>query len=300
MPYISGGTNQGNSGLAEVKDVYHSGNVYINGVPVALWQDGIASSTAAAISAFITGPQFSTDLAVQEETEGNTDEAAVDARTAELIANGTISQADIIAGSQAGANAANSDAAAGVVRSGTTATTVIADAVVDNTLLYDSPLTGIKYYVKTVTKQPGVVFPYDVATVAPQNGTTVDAVIQNLANLVKNCFDPIKNQYPDAFMTCSFRQKGVGSSTSQHPLGMACDIQYSQASKSEYFTRAQWIRDNVPYDQFLLEYKTTGTKNPWHHISFNSEGNRGQVCTFMNDKNCKGPGVIGLYDLSNI
>ena len=49
----------------------------------------------------------------------------------------------------------------------------------------------------------------------------------------------------------------------------------------------------------ILEYKTTGTGNPWIHISFNKAGNRAQVFTFMNDKNCKGPGVVGLYDLSN-
>jgi hypothetical protein len=38
MPYVAGGTSQGNSGAPEVSDVYHSGNVYINNVLVALWQ----------------------------------------------------------------------------------------------------------------------------------------------------------------------------------------------------------------------------------------------------------------------
>ena len=169
--------------------------------------------------------------------------------------------------------------------------------------MYVSPAkptgTGITYYVKTVTKSPGVVYPYDVASVAPQNGTTVDAVVQNLANLVKNCFDPIKIKYPDAFMTCSFRAAGHGAAKSQHMYGMACDIQYAQASKSDYYTRAQWIRDNIPYDQFILEYKTVGSGRPWHHISFNAGSNRQMVLTFMNDRNCKGPGVTGLYDLSN-
>lgn len=37
MPYVPGGTSQGESGLAEVADVYHSPNVFVNNVPVALW-----------------------------------------------------------------------------------------------------------------------------------------------------------------------------------------------------------------------------------------------------------------------
>jgi hypothetical protein len=298
MPYIPAP-----NGLTKnIEDVYHSGNVYANFVPIALWQDGMGTATAAAIAAYIASPQFAVDQTLGEETEGNTDEAAVDARTAELIKQGVITQEQVTAGSQAGNNAAQADTAPGVVNNGSTATVTISGDT-DNIVLYTSQATptgtGITYYVKTVTKQPGVVFPYDVASVAPQNGTTVAVVVQNLANLVKNCFDPIKKKYPDAFMTCSFRAKGVGASTSQHPFGMACDIQYSQASKAEYFVRAQWVRDNVAYDQFILEYKTTGTGKPWHHISFNAAGNRGQVLTFMNDKNCKGPGVTGLYDLSN-
>lgn len=298
MPYVAGGGAQADAGSKEVLDVYHSGNVYVNGVPVALWQDGIEAATAAAISAYIASPQFTTDQTIQEIEEGNTDETAVDAAQSQLIASGTINKSDIVAGSQAGNNAAQADTKSGSAKPGSAAAAPTPASNIDDTVLYTST-SGRIYYLKTVTKQPGVVFPYDVATVAPQNGTTAAAVIQNLANLVKNCFDPIKLKYPDAFMTCSFRAKGVGSSTSQHPFGMACDIQYAQASKADYFTRAQWVRDNIPYDQFLLEYKTTGTKMPWHHISFNVAGNRGQVYTFMNDKNCKGPGVVGLFDLSN-
>lgn len=37
MPYVPGGTSQGDSGLAEVADVYHSPTVFVNNVPVALW-----------------------------------------------------------------------------------------------------------------------------------------------------------------------------------------------------------------------------------------------------------------------
>jgi len=302
MPYVPGGGSQGNSGLDAVGDVYHSSNVFANFIPVALWNDPAGTGEAAAISIAISSPTFQQESTVTEAIEGDADSpVSVNAQQQALVAAGTISQTDLNKGTAAATNpaASNTTPPPAGVKVGVTTGTAPVDQNVDETVLYISALTGITYKVKTVTKQPGVVFPYDVATIAPQNGMTVQEVCDNLRLMIINCFDPIKKQYPDAFMTCSFRKGGVGSPTSQHPKGMACDIQYAKASKADYYTRALWIKDNTKYDQFLLEYKTTGTGLPWHHISFNKAGNRGQVCTFMNDKNAKGPGAIGLFDLSN-
>ena len=302
MPYIVGGGAQADSGLAAVADVYHSPNVFANFIPLALWDNPAGTGVAAAINVSINSPSFLQDLTVTEAIEGEAgDPAAVEAQQAVLIAAGVITTASIVAGTVAASNPAQTDvsAAPAGATQGVSTGTVAVGGVVDDTLLCVGPLTGTSYYVKTVTKQPGVVFPYDVATVAPMNGYTVQEVCDNLRLLIINCFDPIKHQYPDAFMTCSFRKAGVGSPTSQHPKGMACDIQYAKANKADYYTRAQWVRDNAKYDQFILEYKTTGTGLPWHHISFDKAGNRGQVLTFMNDKNAKGPGVTGLFDLGN-
>lgn len=298
MPYIEGAVPQKSSNNPEVVDVFHSSNVYANFVPIALWRD--PQGPEAAVLSAITSPNFERDQEIQS-ADGNDDEAAVTKKQEELLQAGVITQSEISAGANAAAKASASDttpsAAAGSISTGTSITI---SSNVDDTLLYDSPLTGIKYYVKTVTKQPGVIYPYDVATVAPQNGFTVAEVIKNLQLLVINCFDPIKKQFPDAFMTCSFRAD-KGYAVSPHKSGSACDIQFSKASKADYYTRALWVRDNVRFDQFLLEYKTTGTKKPWLHLGINSKGTwRQQVCTFMNDKNCKGPGVQGLFDLSNV
>jgi len=300
MPYVQGGTSQGNSGRPEVADVYHSPTVFANFVPIALWQDpqGGAAASYAAVLAEMSSPTFDNDQAIQS-LDGNDDEAAVVAQQKKLVEAGVITQGDLDKGNNATPSQSNTTPSAppGDINTGTDITV---GSDVDNTLLYDSPNTGIKYYVKTVTKQPGVVFPYDVATVASQNGFTVDEVVKNLQLLVINCFDPIKKQFPDAFMTCSFRAD-KGYSASPHKSGSACDIQFSSASKADYYTRAQWVKDNVKFDQFLLEYKTTGTKKPWLHLGINSKAAwRQQVCTFMNDKNCKGPGVVGLYDLGNV
>jgi hypothetical protein len=305
MPYEPGTVAHG---VTHIADVYHSSNVFANFIPVALWDNPSASAAFAAINVAINAPTFAQESAVTEAIEGDADSpTSVDTQQQALVTAGTISQADLDKGTAAATDpaAANTAPPPAGVTEGLTTGTVTVGGTVDETVLYVSALTGITYKVKNVTKQPatssdmGVIFPYDVATVAIENGYTVQEVCDNLRLMIINCFDPIRKQYPDAFMTCSFRKAGSGSPTSQHPKGMACDIQYSKASKADYYTRALWVKDNTKYDQFLLEYKTTGTGNPWHHISFNKAGNRGQVCTFMNDKNAKGPGVTGLYDLSN-
>jgi len=296
MPYIPGAFVHG---VRHIADVYSSNNVFANFVPIALHND--PQGPEAAVLSAITAPTYAAENETMEAVEGEgTSEAAVEVEQQRLIKAGVISKEEIAAGNSAGSNPAATDTTVTAATTGTVDGNVTLSTSIDDTVLYVSPLTNITWTVKMVTKQPGVVFPYDVATVAPANGLTVQEMCDNLRLLVINVIDPIKNQFSDAFVTNTIRNKGNGSPTSQHPRGMACDIQYSKASKAEYFTRAQWIRDNISFDQFLLEYKTTGTKKPWHHLSFNKAGNRAQVCTFMNDKNCKGPGVQGLFDLSNV
>jgi hypothetical protein len=295
MPYIPG--------TGRIQDVYNSPNVYANNVNIALWLNaaGTEAATMNAIMAMINDPNYEKDKEIQEATEGSDNELAVAQQQKRLVESGVISQADLNKGNGAGASPAQantgSSAPPGDINTGSVVTI---NSDIDNTLLYDSPETGIKYYVKTVTKQPGVIFPYDVGTIAPKNGFTVEEVIKNLQLMVINCYDPIKKQFPDAFMTNSFRAD-LGYAVSPHKSGSACDIQFSRASNADYYTRALWIKDNVKFDQFLLEYKTTGSRKPWLHLGINSKGKwRQQVCTFMNDKNCKGPGVQGLFDLSNV
>lgn len=303
MPYVVGATAHG---VKHVADVFHSPNVFINHVPVALWLDPEGSEAAS--YAAISAPTYSVDNVTVLALEGETSaDLSVESTQQALIDAGIISQAEVAAGNNAGSNPNASDTSQGAGIAGVNTATVTVSSNVDETLLLAAgqAASGIDYYVRTVTKQVspdnrnGVIFPYDVASVAPANGYTVQEVCENLELLVKNCFDPIKAQYPKAFMTCSFRAAGRGSPTSQHPKGQACDIQFAGASKSDYFPIAQWIRDNVSFDQLILEYKTTGSGMPWIHVSYNKAGNRNQVFTFMNDRNCNAPGVTGLYDLSN-
>ena len=54
MRYVPGVTSQGDSGRTEVADVYHSGNVYANNVPIALWLSPGASGTFGGISVSVS------------------------------------------------------------------------------------------------------------------------------------------------------------------------------------------------------------------------------------------------------
>lgn len=66
MPYVTGSTSQGDSGLPEVKDVFHSTNVYANNKLVALWEEPGASSAFSSISA---DPAVTIDPAIQASLE---------------------------------------------------------------------------------------------------------------------------------------------------------------------------------------------------------------------------------------
>ena len=108
-------------------------------------------------------------------------------------------------------------------------------------------------------------------------------MIANMRCLAVNCLDPIKNKFPGMFFSSGFRHyiPDGGSTTSQHMVGQAVDMQFRGAKKSQYHDEfVQWIIKNVPYDQCLLEYSLRGTA--WIHISFKEKGNRYQHFTMYN------------------
>jgi hypothetical protein len=125
-----------------------------------------------------------------------------------------------------------------------------------------------------------------------QRGLTKGQIACNLKLLAINALDLIKAKYPSMTVTNAFRKPvGAAAGRSQHEIGQAADMQFPGYAKNQYYDIVLWIRDNVPHDQLLLEYKTTGTGNPWIHISFNKDGNRPagptKNMTFMNQKSYK-------------
>jgi len=135
-----------------------------------------------------------------------------------------------------------------------------------------------KYYSLDMLSSKAIVSKYRIID---NNNLTDSEIACNLKSLAENCLDKIKAQYPEMIVTSGFR---AGNNSSQHTLGQAADMQFPGRTKSEYFEIAQWIRDNVPFDKLILEYKTTETRQPWIHISFVYGGNNNKVLTYMNHR----------------
>ena len=200
------------------------------------------------------------------------DEATVDAAHTEQIAAGEITQQDLDEGKAATADVKD-ETPAPEKESITPSCSMFAnkDNIPDTTQIS-------KYYTIGMLSSKAVVT-HD--KLKRQHNLEIPEIACNLKNLAENCLDLIKAKYSNMIVTSGFRH---GTTTSQHQRGMAGDMQFTGASKGDYYDIATWIKSNISFDQLLLEYKTTGTRNPWIHISFNSAGNRGEVMTYMNDK----------------
>jgi hypothetical protein len=122
--------------------------------------------------------------------------------------------------------------------------------------------------------------------VVPQHGLSKQDIVCNLKAIAEQILEPILAKYPNMFVTSGFRSPA--NSNSQHQRGQAVDIQFRGASKTDYFEIAKWIKQHIPYDQMLLEYKSFGTKMPWIHLSFNRDGCRNVCHTFFNDRMAPG------------
>jgi hypothetical protein len=91
------------------------------------------------------------------------------------------------------------------------------------------------------------------------------AVVNNLAALALNVWEPIKAKYSNAFITNSYRH-GASIGGGQHGTGQAMDLQFRGVAAHDYYDISVWISKNVSYDQLLLEYLPG--KTVWIHISY--------------------------------
>jgi hypothetical protein len=197
------------------------------------------------------------------------------------IKNGTIDPASLIP------PAASSSDTAG---SGNTAPSLLKSTVGD---VGSNPSDNIQLSPSFTLGKLSKYAPASAHVVVAQQGLTTSQIVGNLQLLAINSLEIIKKKFPDMQVTSGFR---VGTGKSQHEKGQAADMQFASANgnKALYYQYAQWIRDNVPFDQLILEYKNTGTKLPWIHVSFNGPSNRGSILT----KYVGGNYGAGLHDLS--
>jgi zinc D-Ala-D-Ala carboxypeptidase len=117
------------------------------------------------------------------------------------------------------------------------------------------------------------------------------AHIDNLKNLCINVLQPIRSHFDcPVIVSSGYRSAelciAIGSKpTSQHAEGKAADIEVVSVDNKEL---AQWIKDNLEFDQLILEFYRSGEPDSgWVHVSWDSDNNRNQSLLAYRDDNNK-------------
>ena len=104
--------------------------------------------------------------------------------------------------------------------------------------------------------------------------------------LFKNIVQPVRDHFGPTIINSGYRGPELneavgGSSKSQHCKGEAVDLEVPGIGNAEV---AVWIRDNVEFDQLILEFYTPGILDSgWVHVSHKQNGNRKSVLTAMKE-----------------
>ncbi len=114
------------------------------------------------------------------------------------------------------------------------------------------------------------------------NNDTDDAlIVQRLTKLCEEVLEPTRSQFgairPSSGFRCKKLNRAIGSKdTSQHVKGEAVDFEIAGYDNK---TVAKWCRDNLEFDQLILEFYVPEIPNSgWIHISYADE-NRNEVLT---------------------
>lgn len=113
-------------------------------------------------------------------------------------------------------------------------------------------------------------------------GLPAEKVVSNMKALSVNVLDPIKEKYPNMFMTSVWRSEAYntkinGSKTSDHLTGSAADIKFSGFSREQTYQAAIDIQKTLPSThQIILEYEG---KDTWIHIAYKESGNKNEAFT---------------------
>ena len=110
-------------------------------------------------------------------------------------------------------------------------------------------------------------------------GEHLDAAIALFENVVQ----PVRDHFGPTVLNSGYRSHELneavgGSSKSQHCKGEAADIEVPGVANAEL---AEWIRDNLDFDQLILEgYKKGIPDSGWVHVSYKADGsNRKSILT---------------------
>lgn len=113
-----------------------------------------------------------------------------------------------------------------------------------------------------------------------------DEHIESLKKVAENILQPVRDFFDIPFAPSSGYRSAelcmaIGSSEkSQHARGQAADFEVPTISN---YDLACWIRDNLDFDQLILEcYKSGDPNSGWVHCSYASpEVNRKEVLTYQ-------------------
>ena len=245
------------------QDVWFSPDVFANKSEIALWQPPQTreAATDPALQAWVNGCEINA-----AGTAESANQAA--AYRQRLVEAGIVPEAQILEASRIQPNSSDASNNAQTRQPPPAATST--DGV-ENLRDYPPSLQlSRSWTLGQMTMRPWVTFQHIIPS-GGQAGLTRGQLVANLKLVALNLLDPIKDRYPDVFCTCSFRNEPAGA-TNQHPRGMAADLQFNRTQKSKYYDIAIWIRDNLPFDQLLLEY--VSSPSAWIHVSYNPRGPR--------------------------
>lgn len=105
--------------------------------------------------------------------------------------------------------------------------------------------------------------------------------------LFENVVQPVRENFGPTVINSGYRGPALneavgGSSKSQHCKGEAVDIECPGVPNADI---AQWIVDNLDFDQVILEFYTPGIPDSgWVHVSYRADGeNRKSILTAMKE-----------------
>ncbi len=114
------------------------------------------------------------------------------------------------------------------------------------------------------------------------DNSPTDEHLENLKAVVQNVLQPVRDHFGPVRVTSGYRSEALndaigGSSKSQHSKGQAVDFEVSGVSNYDV---ACWIRDNIEFDQLILEFYVSGDPNSgWVHCSYKDGDNREECLT---------------------
>lgn len=97
----------------------------------------------------------------------------------------------------------------------------------------------------------------------------------NLQGLAQKVLEPLWLKFGPFRINSGIRNENSvkAPAVSQHVTGEAADVVFTGWSYEVYWKNAQWIKDNIAYDQFIFEHSS---KSPtvWLHLSYKQSGGR--------------------------